>query len=382
MHKHFAKIRRSLLLAFAFLVTIGLIIPNHPASAIDFCVTPKCKAAKQAEAEATKKAQDSLGAAHSLEQTVARLNAEISVLEAKIHTNQVNLEYLKTQIQAKELKLNEQRSILANLLVDIHFEHQTNPLMLLASSNSLSDLTEKQARADSIKSQINLSAQSIKEIKTKLEHQKTAVDQLIDQQKSQQNRITENRNYQNQLISRYRYNASAFAAEAEAARKIKEKEIAEEIARYNNGGVVGFGVDSYPYRNNCPQDNLRYVDHYTNHGQIVGRWGLVCQCTSYAGWKAYERWRVGIFYWGDAKSWAHRARAIGYRVDRNPAPGTIAVSTDGPFGHVMWVESVNANGTINLSEYNNTYSAASHLPGDFGFRKNVPTYGLQFIHFN
>lgn len=44
-----------------------------------------------------------------------------------------------------------------------------------------------------------------------------------------------------------------------------------------------------------------------------------------------------------------------------PAPHTIAYSTSGIYGHVMWVESINANGTINLTEYNNSASSKSHL---------------------
>ena len=48
----------------------------------------------------------------------------------------------------------------------------------------------------------------------------------------------------------------------------------------------------------------------------------------------------------------------------------------------MWVEGVNADGTINLSEYNNYGSSLSHLPGDYGYRTGVSTYGLVFIHFD
>ena len=40
------------------------------------------------------------------------------------------------------------------------------------------------------------------------------------------------------------------------------------------------------------------------------------------------------------------------------------------------------DGTINVSEYNNPWSSASGMEGDYGFRSGVPTGGLVFIHFD
>ena len=238
--------------------------------------------------------------------------------------------------------------------------------MLLAGSNSISDISEKQARAETIKQQINLSAKNIKAVKLELEEQKAEVDRILVDQNNQKQVIAEKRAEQNRLIAEYQQNAAAFSAEAEEARLVKEKEIAEEIARLNSQGVAAFGINTYPYQHDCPHKNLWYSS----------------QCTSYAGYKAYEHWGVYIAYWGNAYSWDESAVARGYRVDRSPAPYTIAVSNSGAWGHVMWVESVNADGTINLSEYNNSYSAMSHLPGDYGYRSGVSTAGLVFIHFD
>ena len=66
---------------------------------------------------------------------------------------------------------------------------------------------------------------------------------------------------------------------------------------------------------------------------------------------------------------------MGYRVDTNPEAYTVAVSTSGYWGHVMWVHSVNGNGTVNISEYNGSY--------EFNYAtRTVSTAGLEFIHFN
>ena len=342
------------------------------ASAVDYCTSEECQEAARKETAAREKAAAAASAADSLEDVIAGLELEIVALEAKIAQKEAEAAELATNIKANEDKLEVQKSALASLLVDMHFEQTPDTIMILAGSNSLSDLAEKQSRADTVKQQINISAKNIKAVKDELEAQKAEVDRILVDQNNQKQVIAEKRAEQNSLMERYRDNAEAFTAEAEEARKVKENAIAEEVARLNSSGVAGFGTNTYPYQSDCPHKNLWYGT----------QWGYVCQCTSYAGYKAFEHWGVYIAYWGNAYSWDESAVARGYRVDRNPAPFTVAVSNSGEWGHVMWVESVNDNGTINLSEYNNSYSAASGLPGDYGYRTGVSPAGLVFIHFD
>ena len=92
---------------------------------------------------------------------------------------------------------------------------------------------------------------------------------------------------------------------------------------------------------------------------------------SYAGWKAYEAFGK-VIAWGNAYSWDDRARAYGYRVDHEPEADSIGQIDGGAYGHVFWVESVNADGSINVTEYNNAYAtklySGSFHYGDFGAR--------------
>lgn len=363
---------QTILVALAVCIASSFFVRTPSALAVDYCVSEECKAAEAAENTARQKAAEAASAAETLEQVVQGLELEIFALEAKIASNEAVAADLTTKIQSNEDKLNVQKSALASLLVDNYFESNPDTIMLLASSSSISDLSEKQARAETIKQQINLSARNIKNVKLELEEQKAEVDRILVDQNNQKQVIAEKRAEQNRLITQYMNNAEAFSAEAEEARKVKESEIAEEVARLNSSGVATFGTNTYPYQSDCPQKNLWYST----------QWGYVCQCTSYAGYKAYEHWGVYIAYWGNAYSWDESAVARGYRVDRNPAPFTVAVSNSGAWGHVMWVESVNDNGTINLSEYNNSYSSISHVPGDYGYRTGVSTAGLVFIHFD
>jgi surface antigen/LysM repeat protein len=71
-------------------------------------------------------------------------------------------------------------------------------------------------------------------------------------------------------------------------------------------------------------------------------------CTSYAFWKRAQMGRPVGSMWGNAGTWASRAAAAGYAVNKTPAPG--AVIQD--WGHVAIVERVLPNGDLELSEMN------------------------------
>lgn len=55
---------------------------------------------------------------------------------------------------------------------------------------------------------------------------------------------------------------------------------------------------------------------------------------------------------GNANTWHTLAQSQGYEVNTTPYPGAVGVTTAGMFGHVVFVESVNPDGTVNISEMN------------------------------
>lgn len=55
---------------------------------------------------------------------------------------------------------------------------------------------------------------------------------------------------------------------------------------------------------------------------------------------------------GNANTWFARAQALGLPTGTEPRAGAIGTTTRGALGHTVYVESVNANGTVNISEMN------------------------------
>lgn len=372
------KLKQTTLFVVASLCLITSLVYTSSSFATDFCVTQECIDARKKAESFADKSLAATEAAKSLEEEIARLDKEIAAIEKEIANNQIIAKTLSEKITKTQAKLTEQQSALAELIVEMHFAGTPDAITLLAGSSTLADYTERQARADSIKSQISLSANAIKATKQTLEHQKDQVDALLEDEQTKRNQIAANRAEQDRLRKQYQADASSYASDAEKARKLMAEEIAKEIARTNNSGsVVASGVNSYPFQSRCPYQNWYFTDTY-----IYGYGGYICECTSYAGYKAYEYYGVTIGSWGNASSWGVSARAHGYTVSSVPKAHTVGYSGSGLYGHVVWVERVNGDGTIDLSEYNNPYSSASGSRADFGYRTHVYAGAYRYIYFD
>jgi surface antigen len=111
-------------------------------------------------------------------------------------------------------------------------------------------------------------------------------------------------------------------------------------------------------------------------------WGF-CKnnCTSYVAYKLNNTFQNDIVVfnnsynnnsgksinWHDASNWKAAANAVGIRVDNIPSVGSVAWWDLGTYGHVAYVESVNSDNTVNISEYNNDPPYGCK----FGTRSNI-----------
>lgn len=78
------------------------------------------------------------------------------------------------------------------------------------------------------------------------------------------------------------------------------------------------------------------------------------QCTWYVFDRRSQAGKPISTYWSDAKNWATNAANDGYQVDHSPEVGAIMQSVPGVYGHVAYVERVNGDGSILISEMNYT----------------------------
>jgi surface antigen len=316
--------------------------------------------------------------ANSVAERIRQIDANIAALNSKIAANEARINELNAEIEKNEKKLADHQTALAELLIDMHFGSGTEPISLLAGSNSISDYAEKQAREDTANEEIVAASKKIKELKEDLVKKKDEAEQAKQENEAAKREADSDRAEKNALKAEYDKkadDASALAAYWEEKLKLLAW---TPPSNTSGNGSRWWGVgNTYPYQNNCPRDNVRY----SAYG------GAVCQCTSYASWKAKEKWGITNTWGGNAYNYVNAkgyyvpATGINTYVDRNPAPYTIAVQTGGQYGHVMWVESVNENGSVNITEYNVNWSSIGCNIGDFCSRKNVGSAGMWFVHF-
>ena len=347
--------------------------------------SPECVAAAQKEAEANKAAAQATSSANAYQIKVSESAAQIASKEAEIAETQADIESLQKKIEKTKEKIADEREALADLLVNMHFETDAEPIKILAGATSISDLAEKAAREQVAREQINAQANKIKEAKAALESDKAKVESKLSQQKQAREELVQKRQEREQLVTKYQNDAEAYEAVAAAARE--EKRAAEQAWQAEHQSTLGglayySGDNTYPWQGDCPDKQDYYMTYID--GKAVG--GYVCECVSYTGWKAYEYYGVYLA-WGNAYSWDDYARSAGYRVDNSPAAGTVGQVDGYPYGHVFWVESVNGDGSINITEYNNWWSTGeltgSYHMGDFGAR-TIPAGEVgqyNYIHF-
>lgn len=349
--------------------------------------SPDCMAAVAKEQEANKNAAAAAATADWFQNKVYELNTEIAAKELEIAETEAEIDELEREIVATEAKLEAEQNALAGLLVDMHFEADSEPITILAGSSSISDLAEKQARSEVVKQQISATAKQVKETKVQLEADKVKVEDLLEQQKNVKAELEKTRAEQQSLVVKYENDAAAYVAEAEAARAAQreaEKIYQEQHKELFQGGKYT-GDDTYPWQADCPGKQDYYATYIEDAMGTRKIGGYVCECVSYAGWKAYEAYGLALA-WGNAYSWDDGARAAGYVVDHNPAAGTIGQVDGYPYGHVFWVESVNDDGSINVTEYNNAYATYLYSGvaqyGSFGSRRISAgeVWQYNFIH--
>ena len=347
-----------------------------------------CMDAVNREQEATKNAAAASTSANIFQARVNDLSAEIASKELEIAETEAEVKSLTFEIKETEKKLLSEQEALAELLVNMHFEGDSEPIAILAGSKSISDLAEKQARNEVVKQQISATAASVKEAKAKLEEDKAKVEDLLAQQKNAKAELETKKHQQEDLVKKYQDDAEAYVAMANAAKEAqREAERAEQEAHPElYRGSAYTGADTYPWQADCPARQDDYTTYWEDVWGTHKIGGYVCECVSYAGWKAYEAFGVAAA-WGNAYSWDDQARKLGYVVDHNPAPRTIGQVDGYPYGHVFWVESVNPDGSINVTEYNNAYATYLYSGvsryGSFGSRQISAgeVWQYNFIHF-
>lgn len=123
-------------------------------------------------------------------------------------------------------------------------------------------------------------------------------------------------------------------------------------------------------------DKLRIFPKYSG-AVLPGNTSPKGQCVWYVYNRIYEVSGIKLYSLGDGGIWAKTASARGYSIKSTPQPGYAYSTQGGSYGHIMFVEAVNEDGSFYVSEFN-------YVPLKYSERLIKPVNGRyqgQFIDF-
>ena len=298
--------------------------------------------------------------ADSLQAELNAINAQKAAIQGQINESEARRDKFTAEIKTSETKIAENKTALGNTITDMYVDSDTSALEMIASSKTIGDFVDKQAQQTSIQNKLDDTIDKIDALKKELEKQKQGVERELLNQEAQRKQLAQKESEQAKLVAEtrgqeeaYRQKANAKNGEVErlrAAQAEENRRAAAAAAAANGGGMRGgvpagvSGGSGYPGAwANAPLD------------AFVDPWGLYTrQCVSYAAWKVHSTGRFVPHFGGrgNANQWPSTVAAYGISSGSAPRAGSVAMMPIGYYGHVMYVESVNANGTITVSDYN------------------------------
>lgn len=353
-----ASAKRAAVIAAAVLLTVGALVPTWRDIVLADQYDAQINALKAQNADNQSVVNNLRSQASSYADAIAKLQAQISGLEASIAANQALQEDLQKQIAAAQAEIDRQRGILASDLKAMYVDGTPSSLEILATSKNLSDFVDKQEYRSRVQTKLQDTLKKIAELQKQLQVQKTKVEGLIKDMQAQRTELDANRAAQQSLLTYNQAQQDAYTTQmkqnnAKISQLRAEQAAANRRLSSSGGGTI---IAGDPGRGGYPAV-------YANAAQdsLVDRWGMYNrECVSYTAWKVYQTYGY-MPYWGgigNAYEWPRNARNANPRIPTSSTPKeqSVAIGTNpayfGSLGHAMWVESVNSDGSIWVSQYN------------------------------
>jgi surface antigen/peptidoglycan hydrolase CwlO-like protein len=330
------------------------------------------------------------GQVDSLQKELGAITAQKNVIQSQIDLQQAQHDKLVQQIADNEKKIADNQDALGDTIADLYISGDISPLEMLASSQSIADYVDKQTYQNTIRDSLVLTINTIKSTKKQLEQQKKDVDRVLAEQQMARDALTAKENQQAQLIADTRGQEAAYQRlvtdrENQKLSVQQEQQSAIEAASRRAGGPISVlpgdpNKGGYPWEAGCWLDSNAW-SHGGAYGDGTDPLGYGCrQCVSYVAWRVGDYTGKFPYYWGNANMWPASARAAGYSTGTTPRVNSVGVISAGQFGHVVWIEAVNGDGTVDVSQYN-YYNAGGPGWGNYSkMRVSAATYDT-YIYF-
>lgn len=367
-------------LVLAFVAALSPISLMRPANADEF---DEKIAAVQRQIDAYNSEAGKLNAQKQTYQgQLAILSNQKAQIQAQLDLTIAKINKIEADIVTKNQQIKDNQEALGDTIADMYVDEGISPLEMLASSSNIADYVDKQSNQTQVQSSLETTVKKIRSLKIALEEQKKEVERKKADEEGQRNVLAAKEAEQAKLVAEVAgkedaYNRLSAQAESQKSELQQQQQAAIQAALRAAGGGGG-AVAGDPSKGGYPA-NLANAPL----DALVDPWGMYNrECVSYTAWKVYQK-NGYMPYWGgvgNANQWPGNARNAGIPTSSAPRAQSVGVISAGYYGHVVWVESVNSNGTVNISQYNEYLPGAGW--GHYSERFGVPasTYDT-YIYF-
>lgn len=301
--------------------------------------------------------------AANYQDAINQLRAQIQAYQAQIDANLAKSAQLEREIVVAQTELDRQRKLLGENIKAMYLEGDISTIEMLATSKDLSDYFDKQQYRNVVKSKIKTTLDRVTALKAELKDKKDEVERIIKEQEQLRAQAATQKAEQDRLLGYNRSQQDGYNQKVKDNQsRINElrRQQAIENARLfgGSGGVLGGGGylwGSAVCYHTGQVEGACYNYDWSVGGSIynwqTGGYGFR-NCTDWVAFRVRIAGGNVPSGLGNANTWDDRAPNYGYTVSGAPREGAAAVSNNGYYGHVMYVEAVNEDGSIVVSDYN------------------------------
>jgi len=320
-------------------------------------LSKKAEESKQQIEQKKKEASSLKDAISGLEGGIRSTAERIVTTEEQITATSDVLTALNLTITTKQAELIELQNKLRSAYISLYELSQMSTIERLVQGQSLSDMVSRSQYIQAIQTDLQQDIVQVNGLKTDLESQKkdkesqkATLEKLNNDLTTSKQSLTGQKSRKNYLLT---LTTTEQSKQEELLKQIQQQKetVGQEIydlRRRSGGRFSDGGTGGYPWANADPNGvNWETLFYYR-------------QCTDFAAWRfegefgiPFQNTRPGS---GSAWNWPALARDQGLKTSTTPRTGVLISwnrSAYSPtYGHVAWVDQVNSDGTIDVSEYN------------------------------
>lgn len=300
---------------------------------------------------------DLTGIVGGLDQDISETQANISNTEAQITLAEQVISRLAVDIDQTQSQLDGLQLKLRNAYISLYELSQTSALDSILASSSLTVIVSQSQYIQSLQTELqsnidktNAAKAELEGKKAESEKQKTGLVSLKQDLTKSKNSLNSRRTQKNHLLSQTQGEQAQYEA---LLKKLQNEQESISQAIYDarrqsgNGRLLVGGTGGYPW---AGEPDPYGVDPWLYYKR---------QCTSFGAWKFQAEFGLVFFNTrpgqGSAWNWPALARDQGYQTSSTPRANSIIsipIGPNRPYGHAAWLNRVNADGTIDIEEYN------------------------------